>query len=101
MLTLLAVSACSTRSFGKATPPATLIWKKIGYSEQMVETDLRNCQVRSGGYAPGLDNINERHQCMLNAGYAFDDNVPGYGRICDSQIHKASIGCKSMQGKSY
>lgn len=101
MLTLCAVLGCSMRSFGKATPPSSLVWKKNGYSEQMVVEDLKKCQIQVGGYASGLDNMNKRHQCMLDNGYSFDDDVSGFARVCDSPIFKDSVGCRSMRGEPY
>lgn len=100
MLTLVTVSGCAMRSFDKAVPPTWLLWKKSGYSEQMVREEVIACS-KQVGYIAGTDNLNRHDRCMLGKGFIFDDNVPGFARGCDFPTREASAGCKSMRGEPY
>ena len=97
---LFEISGCSTRSFGKATPPSSLLWKKSGHSEQMVREAVI-AYSEQVGYIAGTDNLNRHGRCMLEKGFVFDDNVPGFARVCDFPTRKDLGGCKSMRGEPY
>lgn len=38
---------------------------------------------------------------MLEKSFVFDDNVPGFAKVCDFPTRKDSVGCKSMHGEPY
>jgi hypothetical protein len=97
---LCAFSGCSTRSFGKATPPSSLLWRKSQHSQQMVQEAVMACS-KQVGYIAGTDNLNRHDRCMLEKGFVFDDNVPGFASVCDFPTRKDLVGCKSMRGESY
>jgi len=100
MLILVTASGCSMRSFGKATPPTWLLWKKPDYSEQMVRAEVIAC-AKQAGYVAGTDNLDRHARCMLEKGFIFDDDVPGFARVCDFPTIEDSVGCKSMRGEPY
>ncbi|WP_320347076.1 hypothetical protein [Sulfurovum sp.] len=96
---LFFISGCSMRTFNKPSAPASLKWKKEGYTQRMNEIELSKCGYPIRNYTTKDEYILRKvkmEQCMLNKGFKYSDTY--WKELAPNRIYSApSEVCQEVE----